>query len=225
MKLSGPFLFILATMLIDAIGVGIVFPIMPDLMDRVGAGDTAQGAFWGGIMMSAYAAAMFLVGPIIGSLSDAYGRRPILVLALATLTIDYVIMALAETYWVLLVGRILAGLAGATYITATAYIADIAKPEERGAAFGMIGAAFGIGFVLGPALGGLASGWHITAPFWIAAGLSALNALFGIFILPESLKPENRRRFGKGDLNPFASIWKAFILPGLAIPLICLFVF
>lgn len=225
MKLSGPFLFILATMLIDAIGVGIVFPIMPDLMDRVGAGDTAQGAFWGGIMMSAYAAAMFLVGPIIGSLSDAYGRRPILVLALATLTIDYVIMALAETYWVLLVGRVLAGLAGATYITATAYIADIAKPEERGAAFGMIGAAFGIGFVLGPALGGLASGWHITAPFWIAAGLSALNALFGIFILPESLKPENRRRFGKGDLNPFASIWKAFILPGLAIPLICLFVF
>ncbi|MEL6841500.1 MAG: MFS transporter, partial [Pseudomonadota bacterium] len=123
------------------------------------------------------------------------------------------------------VGRVEAGMAGATYITATAYIADIAKPEERGAAFGMIGAAFGIGFVLGPAMGGLASGWHITAPFWIAAGLSALNVLFGLFVLPESLKPENRRRFGRRDLNPFGTIIRAFAIPGLAIPLICIFVF
>ena len=225
MKLNGPFLFILATLLIDAIGIGIVFPIMPDLMDRVGAGSTAQGAFWGGIMMSAYAAAMFLFGPIVGSLSDAYGRRPVLIAALVTLTLDYVIMAMAQTYWVLLLGRVVAGMAGATYITATAYIADIAKPEERGAAFGMIGAAFGIGFVLGPALGGIASGWHITAPFWLAAGISALNVIFGIFILPESLKPENRRPFGKRDLNPFGAIMRAFVIPGLAIPLVCIFVF
>ncbi|MEO1733169.1 MAG: TCR/Tet family MFS transporter [Pseudomonadota bacterium] len=225
MKLSGPFLFILVTLAIDAIGIGIVFPIMPDLMDRVGADTTAEGAFWGGIMMSAYAAAMFLFGPIIGSLSDAYGRRPILIAALATLTIDYVIMALAETYWVLLIGRVLAGMAGATYITATAYIADISAPEERAARFGMVGAAFGIGFVLGPALGGVASGWHITAPFWIAAALSALNVGFGIFVLPESLKPENRRPFGRRDMNPFASIFRAFAIPGLAIPLICIFVF
>ena len=225
MKLNGPFLFILATLMIDAIGVGIVFPIMPDLMDRVGAGSTAEGALWGGVMMSAYAAAMFLCGPIVGSLSDAFGRRPVLIAALVTLAIDYVIMAMAETYWVLLVGRIIAGMAGATYITATAYISDIAKPEERGAAFGMIGAAFGIGFVFGPALGGLVSGWHITAPFWIAAGLSTLNVIFGIFILPESLKSENRRPFGRRDLNPFGSILRAFTIPGLAIPLICIFVF
>lgn len=225
MKLSGPFLFILATLMIDAIGVGIVFPIMPDLMDRVGAGSTAEGAFWGGIMMSAYAAAMFLFGPIIGSLSDAYGRRPILIIALLTLTLDYVIMAMAQTYWVLLVGRVIAGMAGATYITATAYISDIAKPEQRGAAFGMIGAAFGLGFVMGPALGGLASGLHITAPFWIAAVLSALNVAFGFFVLPESLKPENRRPFGKRDLNPIGTIARAFVIPGLAIPLICIFVF
>lgn len=225
MKITGPFLFILATLLIDAIGIGIVFPIMPDLMDRVGAASTAEGALWGGIMMSAYAAAMFLFGPIIGSLSDAFGRRPVLIAALVTLTIDYVIMAMAQTYWVLLVGRVVAGMAGATYITATAYIADIAKPEERAASFGMIGAAFGIGFVLGPALGGLASGWHITAPFWIAAALSALNVAFGIFILPESLKPENRRAFGRSDLNPFATIMRAFAIPGLAIPLNCIFVF
>ncbi len=225
MKFNGPYLFILATLMIDAIGIGIVFPIMPDLMDRVGADSTAQGALWGGIMMSAYAAAMFLFGPIVGSLSDAYGRRPILIAALVTLTIDYVIMALAQTYWVLLAGRILAGMAGATYITATAYIADISAPEERGARFGMIGAAFGIGFVLGPALGGVASGWHITAPFWIAALLSALNVAFGVFVLPESLKKENRRPFGKRDLNPLGSIIRAFLVPGLAIPLICIFVF
>ena len=225
MKLSGPFLFILATLMIDAIGIGIVFPIMPDLMLRVGAGTTAEGALLGGIMMSAYAAVMFLFGPIVGSLSDAYGRRPILIAALVTLTLDYVIMAMAETYWLLLVGRIVAGMAGATYITATAYISDIAKPDERGAAFGMIGAAFGIGFVLGPALGGIASGWHITAPFWIAAGLSAVNVVFGLLILPESLREENRRPFGKRDLNPFGIIARAFVIPGLAIPLICIFVF
>ncbi|WP_271881770.1 MFS transporter [Phaeobacter italicus] len=225
MKLTGPFLFILATLMIDAIGIGIVFPIMPDLMERVGAASTAEGALWGGIMMSAYAAAMFLCGPIIGSLSDAYGRKPILIAALLTLTLDYVIMAMAQTYWVLLLGRIIAGMAGATYITATAYISDIAKPEQRGASFGMIGAAFGIGFVLGPALGGMASGLHITAPFWIAAGLSALNVAFGLFILPESLKPENRRSFGRADLNPFGSILRAFAIPGLTAPLVCIFVF
>lgn len=225
MKLTGPFLFILTTLMIDAIGVGIIFPIMPDLMDRVGASSTADGAFWGGVMMAAYAAAMFLFGPIVGSLSDAYGRRPILIAALATLAIDYIIMAMTQTYWVLLVGRVIAGMAGATYITATAYISDIAKPEERGAAFGMIGAAFGVGFVFGPALGGIASGWHITAPFWIAAVFSALNVVFGFFILPESLKEKNRRAFGRRDLNPFATIVRAFVIPGLAIPLTCIFVF
>jgi DHA1 family tetracycline resistance protein-like MFS transporter len=116
-------------------------------------------------MMSAYAAAMFLFGPLVGSLSDAYGRKPVLIAALAALTLDYVIMALAETYWVLLIGRIVAGIAGATYVTATAYIADIAKPEARGAAFGMIGAAFGIGFVLGPALGGWRRAGILPRPF------------------------------------------------------------
>jgi DHA1 family tetracycline resistance protein-like MFS transporter len=134
-------------------------------------------------------------------------------------------MAMAQTYWVLLMGRIIAGMAGATYITATAYISDITKPEERGAAFGMIGAAFGVGFVFGPALGGISSGWHVTAPFWIAAALSTLNMVFGFFVLPESLNEESRRSFSKRDLNPFASIVRAFLIPGLTIPLICIFVF
>ncbi len=217
--------FILITLMIDAIGIGIVFPIMPDLMDRVGAGNTGQGAFWGGLLMAAYAGALFLCGPIVGSISDAVGRRPILIAALTMLALDYVIMALAETFWLLLLGRTLAGLAGATYITATAYIADISSPTEKAANFGLIGAAFGIGFVLGPAIGGIAAGISITAPFWIAAVLSAANALFGVFVLPESLKPEKLRPFGKRDLNPFKSIFDAFRFPGLAVPLLCIFIF
>lgn len=217
--------FILITLMIDAIGIGIVFPIMPDLMDRVGAGDTGQGAFWGGLLMAAYAGALFLCGPIVGSISDAVGRRPILIAALVMLAIDYVIMALADSFWLLFVGRTLAGLAGATYITATAYIADISTPKEKAANFGLIGAAFGIGFVLGPAIGGLAAEISIAAPFWIAAVLSGGNALFGYFVLPESLTPEKRRPFGKRDLNPFKSILDAFRLPGLAVPLLCIFIF
>ncbi len=217
--------FILITLMIDAIGIGIVFPIMPDLMDRVGAGNTGQGAFWGGLLMAAYAGALFLSGPIVGSISDAIGRRPILIAALTMLSLDYVIMALADSFWLLLLGRTLAGLAGATYITATAYIADISSAKEKAANFGLIGAAFGIGFVLGPALGGLAAEISIAAPFWIAAGLSAGNALFGYFVLPESLEPDKRRPFGKRDLNPFKSIFDAFRLPGLAVPLVCIFVF
>ena len=218
-------IFVLITLMIDAIGIGIVFPIMPDLMDRVGAGDTGEGAVWGGLLMAAYAGALFLCGPIVGSISDALGRRPVLIAALVMLALDYVIMALADSFWLLLLGRTLAGLAGATYITATAYISDISSAEERAANFGLIGAAFGIGFVLGPAVGGLAAEISITAPFWIAAVLSAGNALFGYFVLPESLAPEKRRPFGKRDLNPFKSIMDAFRLPGLAVPLICIFVF
>ncbi|WP_299628144.1 MFS transporter [uncultured Tateyamaria sp.] len=217
--------FILITLMIDAIGIGIVFPIMPDLMDRVGAGDTGQGAFWGGVLMASYAGALFLCGPIVGSISDAIGRRPILIAALVMLAVDYVIMALADSFWLLLVGRTLAGLAGATYITATAYMADISSPQEKASNFGLIGAAFGIGFVLGPAVGGIAAEISLSAPFWIAAALSAANAVFGFFVLPESLKPEKRRPFGKRDLNPFKSIVDAFRIPGLAVPLLCIFIF
>ncbi|UWQ26359.1 MFS transporter [Leisingera aquaemixtae] len=217
--------FVLITLMIDAIGIGIVFPIMPDLMARVGAGDTGQGAFWGGLLMAVYAGATFLCGPIVGSISDAAGRRPVLIAALVVLAVDYVIMALAGSFWLLLLGRSLAGLAGATYITATAYIADISAPKERAANFGLIGAAFGIGFVLGPAIGGVAAEISVTAPFWIAAVLSAANALFGCFVLPESLPPEKRRPFGKRDLNPFKSVYDAFRTPGLAVPMICIFVF
>lgn len=222
---TGPFLFILATMVIDAIGIGIVFPIMPDLMDRVGATGAGQGAFWGGVLLASYAAAQFIFAPIVGAISDAFGRKPVLLAALAFLAVDYVIMALVDNFWWLLVGRTLAGLAGATYITATAYISDITPPEGRAARFGLIGAAFGLGFVLGPALGGVAAAWHITAPFWLAAALAGINVIFGLFVLPESLSPAHRRPFALRDLNPFGTILRAFRLPGLAIPLICLGLF
>ena len=219
------YIFILITLMIDAIGIGLVFPIMPDLMDRVGSGGTGEGALWAGVLMASYAGALFIFAPIVGSLSDAYGRKPVLIVALFVLAIDYVIMALADVFWVLLIGRILAGVAGATYTTATAYIADISSKEDRSARFGMVGAAFGVGFVLGPAIGGIAAQWHITAAFWIAAAMSAANVVFGLFVLPESLPGEKRRAFGRRALNPFSTIFKAFKIPGLAIPLICLFVF
>lgn len=219
------YVFILVTLLIDAIGIGIVFPIMPDLMARVGALNTGEGAFWAGVLMASYAGALFFFAPVIGSLSDAYGRKPVLLLALLVLTVDYVIMAMATEFWVLLVGRILAGVAGATYTTATSYIADISSPKERAARFGMVGAAFGIGFVMGPVIGGIAATWHISAPFWIAAAMAFANVMFGLFVLPESLTPEKRRAFGVRDLNPFKAIIDAFRIPGLAIPLICLFAF
>lgn len=225
MQKRGAIWFILATILLDAVGIGIVFPIMPDLMERVGAANTADGAFWGGILMASYAAMQFLFAPVIGGISDSLGRRPVLLLALVTLAVDYVIMALATTFWWLLIGRVLAGIAGATYITATAYLADISKPEERAANFGLIGATFGIGFVMGPAIGGLVASYHITAPFWLAAVLAAANVAFGLFLLPESLAPEKRRSFTKRDLNPFGSILDAFRLPGLMLPLILIFAF
>lgn len=217
--------FILATILIDAIGVGLIFPLMPDLMDRVGAGGASNGAVLGGILMAAYAATQFLCAPSVGGLSDAVGRKPVLLVALATLAVDYVIMALATSFWLLLVGRLLAGVAGATYITATAYLADISTPEKRAANFGLIGATFGIGFVLGPALGGLLAGIDVTAPFWVAAALSAANVAFGLAVLPESLAPAKRRAFRASDLNPFGAIRDAFRMPALALPLACMFVF
>lgn len=217
--------FILVTLLLDAIGIGIVFPILPELMVRVGAEGAAQGSVWGGVLMAAYALTQFVCAPVVGGLSDAHGRKPILVGAMLLLALDYVIMAMAGAFWVLLVGRALAGMSGATYVTATAYIADVSEKKDRAANFGLIGAAFGIGFVLGPVLGGLAATWHVTAPFWIAAVLSGLSALFGLLVLPESLRPENRRPFRRADLNPFSAILGAFRLPSLGLPLVLLFVF
>jgi DHA1 family tetracycline resistance protein-like MFS transporter len=142
--------FILVTVALDAIGIGLIFPVMPDLIREVTGNDLAHAALWGGLMSTAYAVMQFLFGPILGSLSDRFGRRPVLLLSLFVMGLDYLVMALAPSIWLLLMARVVAGITAATYSTATAFIADITPPEQRGAKFGLIGACFGVGFVLSP---------------------------------------------------------------------------
>ena len=216
---------ILTTLFIDAVGIGLTFPLMPGLMARVGAGDIASGALWAGLLMSSYAAAQFFFGPIVGALSDRIGRKPVLITAMMVLALDYAVIASATNYWLVFAARFTAGIAGATYVTATAYLADISPPEERAARFGLVGAVFGLGFVLGPAIGGLLGSWNLSAPFWLAAGVSAANGLLAILILPESLALDKRRALSRADLNPFASILKALALPGVGMFLLVLTVF
>jgi len=225
MKRPPGLIFAIATILLDAIGVGLIFPIMPDLMVDVGAGAIGNGAIWGGILMSSYAVMQFLFSPLIGNLSDAFGRRGVLLLALAALTFDYLLMALAHTFWLLLIGRIIAGIAGATYSTVTAYLADISPPDKRAANFGLISAVFGVGFILGPALGGLLSTIDLRAPFYAAAALSAVNFLYGWLLLPESLPLASRRAFSLRGSGPFKALRAAFSLQSLRAPLAVFTVF
>jgi MFS transporter, DHA1 family, tetracycline resistance protein len=173
MQNKSALLFILLTICIDSIGIGIIFPVMPDLLQEVTGEDLSNAALWGGLLATAFAAMQFLCGPIIGNLSDRFGRRPVLLIALATMAVDYTVMALATSVWLLLVTRLIAGVTAATYATASAYIADVSTPADRAKSFGLVGAAFGIGFVLGPVIGGLASTYGTRAPFWIAAGIAA----------------------------------------------------
>ncbi|MGH1368491.1 MAG: MFS transporter [Maritimibacter sp.] len=217
--------FILLTLFIDAVGVGITFPMMPALMERVGAENLASGAIWAGLLMSIYAGAQFLFGPAVGALSDAIGRKPVLIAAMAVLALDYLIMATTSSYWLLFAARFTAGMAGATYVTATAYLADISPPDQRAARFGLVGAVFGLGFVLGPAIGGLLSTISVSAPFWVAAAVSAGNALLGIWVLRESLDKGKRRKVTRSDLNPFSAITAALRLPGVGVFLVVLAVF
>ncbi len=185
--------FIFITVLVDVIGIGIIIPIVPDLIMLLTGKGTADAVIYGMWLMTAFAGMQFLFAPILGEISDRYGRRPILLIALFGLSIDYLIHAWAPTITWLFVGRFLAGIMGASFTVATAYIADISKPEEKAQNFGMIGAAFGLGFIIGPAIGGIFGEFDIRLPFYIAAGLSFLNFLFGLFFVPESLTPENRR--------------------------------
>jgi DHA1 family tetracycline resistance protein-like MFS transporter len=208
-------LFILATVTLDAIGIGLIFPVMPDLMESVTHGTLSQAAMWGGVLATSYALMQFLFGPIMGNLSDHFGRRPVLLVSLVVMTLDYLAMAVAPSVMLLLITRIVAGIASATYSTANAYIADISEPDQRAKNFGYIGAAFGIGFIAGPMIGGLTAGIDPRAPFWIAAGLAAANVLFGVLVLPESLSSANRRAFTLARANPLASFAAIRRLPGL----------
>ncbi len=218
-----PLVFIVATVTLDAVGIGLIFPVMPRLLEEVTGRPISEAVVWGGILTSSFAAMQFLFGPPIGALSDRFGRRPVLLVSLAVMAASYVAMALAQTVWMLLATRIFAGITSATQSTATAYIADITPPEDRGRRFGLIGASFGAGFVLGPLIGGFLATIDIRAPFYAAAGLAAANAVLGLIVLPETLTAQNRRPFSLARSNPFTALWTAINLPGLRRVLLCFF--
>ena len=198
--------FIFITLLIDVMGWGLIIPVMPDLIAQLKNISVNEASPYGAWLLSVYAITQLLFAPVIGNLSDKYGRRPVLLGSLLGFGIDYLFLALAPTYGWLFIGRIIAGITGASFTTATAYIADISTPETRAKNFGMIGAAFGLGFVIGPALGGLLAGLGTKTPFYAAAILCLLNCLYGYLVLPESLSKENRRDFHWKRANPLGSL-------------------
>lgn len=219
--MSPALIFILCTVTLDAIGIGLIFPVMPDLIREVTGGDLSNAALWGGVLATSFAVMQFLFGPLLGSLSDRFGRRPVLLVSLVVMVADYLVMAVAHTIWLLLAARIVAGIAAATYSTATAYIADITPPEQRGARFGLIGAGFGIGFVLGPLIGGLLAGIDTRAPFYVAAALAMANLIFGALILPETVTDATRRAFSLKRANPLGALRAVSRLPGVRLTLAC----
>ncbi len=219
--------FIFITILIDCIGFGVIIPVMPSLIMDLGGVTNSEASRLGGYLLFAFAGMQFLCSPIMGGLSDQYGRRPVLLASLFGFGIDYIFLAFAPSLGWLFVGRLIAGAMGASFTTAGAYIADISEPEKRAQNFGMIGAAFGLGFIIGPAIGGLLGNYGAKIPFLVAAGLSLVNWLYGFFILPESLKPENRRAFDWKRANPVSSLLNLRRYPiilGLVTSLILIYV-
>ncbi|UWQ30996.1 TCR/Tet family MFS transporter [Leisingera sp. M523] len=201
--------------MIDAMGIGLIMPVMPGLITGVQGGSLAQAAVWGGVLSTVFAVMQFLFSPVLGSLSDAVGRRPVLLVSLFVMALDYLIMALAGTMWLLLLGRILGGITAATHSTAGAYIADISPPEKKAANFGLLGAAFGAGFVLGPLMGGLLGELGTRAPFYAAAVLVLVNFAFGWFVMGETVQDKNRRPFDWRRANPFGAFRAVGRIPGI----------
>jgi MFS transporter, DHA1 family, tetracycline resistance protein len=203
--------FVLITVFIDVLGMGLVFPILPRLVQSLLGGDIGEASFMYGLLVSVYALMQFFCAPILGALSDRFGRRPVILLALAGLGLDYVLLTLAPDIWWLVLGRVVAGIFGATFTPAGAYIADVSPPEKRAANFGLIGVAFGLGFIAGPALGGLLGEANLRLPFIVCAALTLLNFVFGLVVMPESLRPENRRPIQWRQTNPvgaLSAVWR-----------------
>jgi DHA1 family tetracycline resistance protein-like MFS transporter len=199
--------FIFFTLLIDVMGFGLIIPVMADLIAQLKHIPMNIASNYGAILLSVFSITQFLFSPVIGNLSDRFGRRPVLLCSLLGFGVDYIVLAIAPAYGWLFIGRVVAGITGASFTTATAYIADVSTNEtDRAKNFGLIGAAFGIGFVLGPALGGFLAHWGIRAPFYAAAALCLLNCLYGYFFLPESLDAQHRRPFEWKRANPFGSL-------------------
>lgn len=199
-------LFIFITVLIDVIGIGIVIPIIPSLIKELTGGTIAQASQYALGLVLLYSVMQFLFSPVIGSLSDQYGRRKILLITLLGFAVDSLFQALAPTIGWLFLGRTISGILGASFTTANAYVADISSPKEKSQNFGMIGAAFGLGFIIGPTIGGVLGSYGTRIPFYASAILSFLNWLYGYFVLPESLKPEDRTTFNWRKANPFSAI-------------------
>ena len=203
---GGAIVFILITLFIDILGIGIVIPILPELVKQFVGGSTAEAGRYVGIIGASYSLMQFFFAPIMGALSDRFGRRPVILAALFGLGIDFLVQGFAPTIGWLFVGRLIAGVMGASFTTANAYIADISTPATRARNFGFVGVMFGLGFIFGPALGGLLGGIHLRLPFFVAAGLALVNWLYGFFILPESLDPAHRSPLTLAKLNPFGTV-------------------
>lgn len=217
--------FILISVMLDSMGIGLIMPVMPELIQEVEGQGIGAAAVWGGILATIFAAMQFIFGPTVGNLSDRYGRRPVLIISLVIMAFDYVLMALAHTIWLLIIGRIIGGITAATQSTSAAYMADISKPEDKAANFGLIGAAFGVGFVLGPLMGGVLAEFGTRAPFWAAAGLAAANAVFGYYVLPETVTDRIRRPFEWRRANPLGAFKNIGKLPGLKRLMLITFVY
>jgi DHA1 family tetracycline resistance protein-like MFS transporter len=219
--------FIFITILVDVIGLGIIIPVVPKLIEQLTGEGISEASRYGGWLVFCFAIMQFLFSPVLGGLSDKFGRRPVLLLSLLGLGLDYILHAYAPSITWLFIGRLIAGVMGASITTATAYIADISTPEKRAQNFGLIGAAFGLGFIIGPVIGGLSAKWGANVPFLVAAALTLLNLLYGYFVLPESLLKENRRKFEWKRANPIGSLKhlrKYPVVSGLIVSLVLIYI-
>jgi DHA1 family tetracycline resistance protein-like MFS transporter len=216
--------FILVTIVLDAMGLGLIIPVLPKLIIEFADGNETAGSQYFGVLLGVYSLMMFLFSPLVGTLSDRLGRRPVLLVSLSGQGLDYLLMAFAPGLGWFALGRVLSGITGASITTAQAYIADVTPAEGRAKAFGMIGAAFGVGFILGPAIGGLLGGLGLRAPFMVAAALALLNALYGWFVLPESLAPERRSpKIEWRKANPFGALLFLGRVPAIRLLIVMFF--
>ena len=217
--------FVTFTVFLDTVGFGIIMPVLPSFLMDLATVTLPEASALAGYLVVAYAGLQFLFAPIIGNLSDRFGRRPVLLISLAMYSVNYLIAGLATTLWVLFLGRFLTGITSATYATANALIADVTAPEERAQNFGLIGVAFGMGFIVGPSLGGFLGGIDMRLPFFAAAGLAALNTLYGFFVLRETLAQENRRKFDWRRANPLGMLMQLRKYPVLVGLVSVMFIF
>ena len=217
--------FAMITVFLDAFGIAFISPVLPDLLEEITGTNLGNAAIYGGYLTFIYAFMQFIVSPILGNLSDSFGRRPVLVVSLGALGIDYLIMGFANSLWLLFLGRFIAGIFGATHATASAFISDISCGKQRTRNFGLLGASFGAGFVAGPLIGGILTDYGVRVPFFAAFFLISLNFIYGLFIFPESLPIEKRRKFTLTGINPFKGLAECARFPSILPLFLALFLF